>query len=73
MTGVVVDGDRNGHAVALGQGDGQIEIDEEVLKDFEAAPCSPSAPVWVEASMAMRQVVMESAIGMAMWRVRCRR
>ena len=65
--GVVVDGHRNRDAIALRQGDRQIEIDEEILKDFEAGrrrcrarPCS------VEASIAMRQVVMESAIGIVM-------
>ena len=42
--GVVVDGDRNGDAIALGEGDGQIEIDEEVLEDFEAGEAEPSAP-----------------------------
>ena len=34
---VVVGGDGNGDAIALREGDGQIEIDEEILKDLEAA------------------------------------
>src|SRR5580700_7207723 len=33
--GVVVDGDWNIHPVTLRERDGQIEIDEEILKDFE--------------------------------------
>src|SRR5262249_52305795 len=33
--GVVVDDDRHGHLVAARQGDGQVEIDEERLKDLD--------------------------------------
>ncbi len=36
LAGVVVDGDGEGHAVALGESDGQVEVDEEVLEDFKA-------------------------------------
>ena len=32
---VVVDGHRNRHAVALGEGDGQIQVHEEILEDFQ--------------------------------------
>ncbi len=36
FAGVVVDRDRDGDTVALGERDGQVEVDEEVLEDLEA-------------------------------------
>ena len=66
VAGVVVDGHRDRDTIALGQGDGQVEIDEEILKDFEARCSGAQSAARVEAIMAMRHVVMESAIGMLM-------
>ncbi len=43
--GVVVDANRNGDAIALGEGDGQVEVDEEVLEDFEAGGAAAECAV----------------------------
>jgi hypothetical protein len=68
---VVVDRYRNGDAVALGKRDGEIEIDEEILEDLDARCAAAQPPRVVEAIIAMRQVVMESAMGMAMVALPC--
>ena len=36
VAGVVIDGDGNRDAIALGQRDGQVQVHEEVLEDLEA-------------------------------------
>ena len=64
--GIVVYGHWNRDPVALRERDWQVEIDEEILKDFQARSGAAQRAVRVEASIAIRQVVMESAIGMVM-------
>ena len=64
--GVVVGRDGNGDAVALRERDRQVEVDEKSWKTFRLDVPLPSAPCVVDAIMAMRQVVMESAMGMVM-------
>ena len=58
---VVVDGDREGDLVVLRQGDGQVDVHEEVLEDAQRGAAPPSAPPLDEADAVSRQVVIESA------------
>ena len=54
--GVIVDGHRDRHVIALRKGDRQIEVDEEVLEDLDAggaaAQSAPSA--WMPSSPCAR-------------------
>ena len=58
---VVVDDDRDGDLVAAGQGDGQVEIDEERLEDPDRRLRAAERPSAETAPAVSRQVVIESA------------